>query len=573
MLNVTQVYETYGDRTGQDRKGLVTARADDAQAEFADRTRLARSPVQPPLSHHAAAGDTMVAEIVRLHMAAELNKELKELLVDAWAASNCTKPTAAARDKLVAEVFTHWALDDLNSSDRDQREAALKPSADRSKRLAVVPHLDMGSQVVTPNGPGTLLKMHVGNWSNVIVAVGEVAQVAESMPWEALELMAGQDYCPDVLLPAGELNRDRGAAVIVYQRCLAVSGGDKVASTSAAVAITKAATKWRRQLWSFVRGSLEGTVTVGGSTWTIARQVTLSSVSDIGGVVLSCGTLQMPILQSSLTKLRALYGPHDVSGTRWIDNAWSCAHEPAEEQEFLQRVLAMLLRYHALSGAGADCDRTSGLHASVHLDYAKALATEFGVSMDAFANPLNTTQPRFCSLFPDVDWCFGSAGSFFALPTTLPPTESLAMHVNPPFDTHSIVRTVNTMLVMLRASPTTSRTFVMVIPEWTGTKLDGAIAEARTAPECTAHRMLSPANAAYVDGHQHRLARPYFRLESKTLLMVLQSPKAQETCHAGKPRDGCDVSRLDVVTAAWATASRQSLGLADNSRFAKRPRD
>src|SRR6202008_2747455 len=37
------------------------------------------------------------------------------------------------------------------------------------------------------------------------------------------------------------------------------------------------------------------------------------------------------------------------------------------------------------------------------------------ISLESFASPMNSTCPRYCSLFKDIEEVFGSYGSFFQL--------------------------------------------------------------------------------------------------------------------------------------------------------------
>lgn len=51
-----------------------------------------------------------------------------------------------------------------------------------------------------------------------------------------------------------------------------------------------------------------------------------------------------------------------------------------------------------------------------------------GVNFECFASPLNCRYDRFCSAFADVDFPFGSIGSFFHFS----PTDG-SFEANPPF--------------------------------------------------------------------------------------------------------------------------------------------
>ena len=73
----------------------------------------------------------------------------------------------------------------------------------------------------------------------------------------------------------------------------------------------------------------------------------------------------------------------------------------------MTRLFCLLARYDSLSGD------THGFQGAVPRHVFDELSRSFGVRHECFASPLNCFMPRFCSLFPDTDGFFGSAGNFF----------------------------------------------------------------------------------------------------------------------------------------------------------------
>jgi len=92
-----------------------------------------------------------------------------------------------------------------------------------------------------------------------------------------------------------------------------------------------------------------------------------------------------------------------------------------------EAILALLLRYNALSG-GAPDGSGGGMQGAIHGELFDCLKLRLGVTMECFASPLNCRFGRYCSAFPDTDGCFGSLGSFF----DFWPLEG-SFEANPPF--------------------------------------------------------------------------------------------------------------------------------------------
>ena len=91
------------------------------------------------------------------------------------------------------------------------------------------------------------------------------------------------------------------------------------------------------------------------------------------------------------------------------------------------RIYNVLMRYESLSRFD------QGTQGAIPVEAFAVLQTEWGVDHECFASPLNCTLDSYNSLFPDVDGCFGSIGSFFDF---FP--EHGAFEANPPFDKDSV---------------------------------------------------------------------------------------------------------------------------------------
>lgn len=104
---------------------------------------------------------------------------------------------------------------------------------------------------------------------------------------------------------------------------------------------------------------------------------------------ITVGKVSVPISKQHRDKLELLYkrfGSRDGDG-------------------FETALAALLLRYDALRG--------TPFQAALPPKVMLVLKQKMGVFLECFASPLNSYFPRYCSPFPDVEFCFGSLGSFF----------------------------------------------------------------------------------------------------------------------------------------------------------------
>ncbi|CAG9572327.1 conserved hypothetical protein [Leishmania major strain Friedlin] len=277
-----------------------------------------------------------------------------------------------------------------------------------------------------------------------------------------------------------------------------------------------------------------------------------------------------------------------------------------EERIFLGRLFTLLLRYRTLFG---EHGYNQGPQAAVPPPVMEHLAAAFEISAEAFASPLNAQLPQFGSLFPDTDRHFGSMGSFFDLqfggasgdchaqrapiPTDCAvPPPGCHIEVNPPFDT-TLLRHMGTHLLscLTRAQESTqSLLFLIVLPSHDLTDAEKAAAAVastrlptqaaaakrlssdrlrgstaatasvppstertlRESPYCLGHVLCAAAESAYVDGHQHLLQSPFFRIETPTRLILLGNT-------AARTRFPHATTQLEAVRAAWKEVTESAL--------------
>lgn len=236
---------------------------------------------------------------------------------------------------------------------------------------------------------------------------------------------------------------------------------------------------------------------------------------------------------------------------------------------FFLDLFTMLLRYQALFGSKG---YNQGPQAAVPPAVMEEIHRQFETEVEAFASPLNVyaVHSRFCSLFGDVDFPFGSLGSFFDVSWTEGHVE-----VNPPFDALVLRNMSAHLLSALTASDRihqpSSLLFVVVLPSHDLDPGEGAEKPAPAAPGeeavgqkrprappgpsaertlressfCLAHTVCPAEDAVYIDGHQHLLRVPLFRIQTPTRLIVLGNRTARLAYPDAR-------KRLALVKQQWA---------------------
>ncbi|GET87655.1 hypothetical protein, conserved [Leishmania tarentolae] len=283
----------------------------------------------------------------------------------------------------------------------------------------------------------------------------------------------------------------------------------------------------------------------------------------------------------------------------------------AEERIFLGRLFTLLLRYRTLFG---EHGYNQGPQAAVPPPVMEHLATAFEISAEAFASPLNAQLPQFGSLFPDTDRHFGSMGSFFDLQfggasgNFQGPRSPISAHradpppgchveVNPPFDTTLLRHMATHLLSCLTRVQESAQSvlFLIVLPShdltdaekaettqavasmqlstqttiakpFRSDRLRGSSATTaasasvppstertlRESPYCFGHILCAAAESAYVDGHQHLLQSPFFRIGTPTRLILLGNT-------AARTRFPHAAAQLESVRVAWKGLTENAL--------------
>lgn len=241
------------------------------------------------------------------------------------------------------------------------------------------------------------------------------------------------------------------------------------------------------------------------------------------------------------------------------------------ERSFHVILLALLLRYSALSGGGLLDDlRGGGMQGAIHSSVFEVLQSHFSNArkslssptrnshqfwFEGFASPFNATLPRFASAFPDLDWHFGSVGRF--LDCRFDREKEINgddggeyCEANPPFTPGIMLSMANHMLEALeRADRKGFRlTFVVVVPSvgnkpkknsksLTPSEHTNKTAVAKHAAEksfrsmissvyCKKHIQLHAREHGYVEGAQHLRPTQYKESSYDTSVIILQSPDA-----------------------------------------------
>merc|ERR1712137_397280 len=145
------------------------------------------------------------------------------------------------------------------------------------------------------------------------------------------------------------------------------------------------------------------------------------------------------------------------------------------EAMFNRRLYTMLRRY--VTFIGCDTTETGLLRGNMHAAAPETvfgwLKRELGVQFELFASPLNCFFPHFCSAFPDVDFPFGSFGSFFDMDLS----HGGSYEVGPPYTEEVMFLTAERLLNWLKECVVFPLSFVVFLPDWEGcdglTLLDG----------------------------------------------------------------------------------------------------
>ena len=185
--------------------------------------------------------------------------------------------------------------------------------------------------------------------------------------------------------------------------------------------------------------------------------VATREAADPSSVHLSCGDVSVPVRETILHKLWALYASVHASVHASVQAAAVDAETTAC---FLEAAFCVLARCLALQGGHI---AAGGMQLACPRAVFDTLRADLGVSSELFASPLNCRYARFCSASVDVDARFGSHGSFFRYTPT-----SGAFLANPPFDPLMVIAMARRMERLLAAADAAqlNLTFVITMPHW-----------------------------------------------------------------------------------------------------------
>lgn len=228
------------------------------------------------------------------------------------------------------------------------------------------------------------------------------------------------------------------------------------------------------------------------------EQIQKSPVTHQVQVVQSAGEVQLIFEESvcrttalHFQKLFELYKIHESSAS--VDHK-DRAYDATVEQDFNERVFALLQRYDTFFGDGKY--EGTGFQAALPSAAFRILTREFGVTAECFASPLNCHYAHFCSAFEDTDAPFGSLGSFFEFL----PIQG-CFEANPPF-TIEVMDEMVTHMDMLLSQSDDPLSFIVFVPSWT----DAPPLERMDRLQWLTHRLEVEAQEhSYVDGGQHKV--------------------------------------------------------------------
>lgn len=203
-------------------------------------------------------------------------------------------------------------------------------------------------------------------------------------------------------------------------------------------------------------------------------------------------------------------------------------------------VFVLLIRYSAISGGQLLMDlRGGGMQGAVHGELFGVLSGVFpdDILLEGFGSPLNCHLPTFGSAFEDLDWHFGSIGSFLSLSLC---NDNYCCEANPPFSPglmNAMAQRMNEQLVAANQNES-CLTFVVIVPSTSDVGNIQRAAAKRFGGEslqrmlnssfCRRHILLKAKEHGYVEGAQHLRPTKYKESLYDTSVIVLQSSRARE---------------------------------------------
>ena len=198
-------------------------------------------------------------------------------------------------------------------------------------------------------------------------------------------------------------------------------------------------------------------------------------------------------------------------------------------------VLTLLLRYSALSGGQLLQDlRGGGMQGAIHKQVFEVLeSTLDGPWLEGFASPFNACLPVFGSAFPDLEWHFGSIGSFMEVPFH---QGGGCCEANPPFSPGVMNQMSKHIINQIEKAEKNNveLTFVIVVPTANGPQDSAAVKQSAShsferlvkSSYCRRHIIFLARKHGYLEGAQHLRPTRYKESAYDTSVIFLQSQSA-----------------------------------------------
>ena len=255
------------------------------------------------------------------------------------------------------------------------------------------------------------------------------------------------------------------------------------------------------------------------------------------------------------------------------------------ERSFNVIVLALLLRYSALSGGQLLDDlRGGGMQGAIHSEVFEVLQSHFSTKttvsssecwLEGFASPFNATLPYFASAFPELDWHFGSIGSFFDC--QFEASDDECCEANPPFSPGIMEGMADHMMKTLQCAREKNKrlTFIVVVPSADDKKPSKSFDDNENSGSavkkaafhsfqsmvfstfCSTHIRLRAREHGYVEGSQHLRPTMFKQSSYDTSVIILQSIKSKGESSTGKNLEQLEKS----IRSAFASRHEEETSL------------
>ncbi|KAH7816880.1 putative phosphorylated CTD-interacting factor 1 [Monocercomonoides exilis] len=213
---------------------------------------------------------------------------------------------------------------------------------------------------------------------------------------------------------------------------------------------------------------------------------------------------------------------HELTGIKLKENTieW--------QSKLTDRMYCLISRYQTLQIKGEG----RGFQWGCPDPFMAFLNQKFSCNCECFASPLNCYCTTFFSAFPDVDWPFGSKGSFFDAIHQNKITEG-TYQVNPPFQEGVMERMSNALNAALEHAQThhSSLRFVVVIPDWSDcTCIKNLLHSPFLSGECALLQQDHAFIQRYSLSPWEEPAQPHFIQTGNSHLFLLETEQAVNDC-------------------------------------------